>query len=125
MGSVFATDIHGEQRNPGAELLQRRPGDKDGWGRTPSPAKFAGLGALTPRPHIKDKPFRSLQSRADYARGGIGGFTSAPTARGAPCLPDRRLLMQAEELHQSYASRVGSHTVARPVRRCSFLGHSV
>src|SRR5258708_34344320 len=100
-------------------------GYKDGWGRTPSPAKFAGLGVLTPRPHTKDKPFRSLQSRANNARGGIGGFTSAPTARGARCLPNRRLLIQAEELHQSFASRVGSHTVARPVRRCSILGHPV
>ena len=38
------------------------------------------------------------------------GFISAPTACGAPRIRvDCRFLMQAEELHQSYASRVGSH----------------
>jgi len=71
--------------------------------RQTSPAWRAYTEAPQQKPPI---PPTARKHRARRDR----GFISAPTACGAPRVRvDCRFVMQAEELHQSYASRVGSH----------------
>ena len=76
-----------------------------GWVRPHAKSGNPGLGVLTPRPHSKAKPFRSLQPRANTARGGIGDlFPLRLHAAFSAYRADCRSVMQAEELRQSYAS---------------------